>query len=409
MSNLLSFVGTKARLGEAVTLPDNGDVLRAPDGTVWKCANGILLPYTSEFSDLAAQYPNMVSNGVALNGPFAGNSWQKWPTKGIVGAANGTWLMMQAPFGAGSFTPSSADFYFTSTDGGVTWTKRTPPLAGKGWVSLWDGTNFVIAATVATTTNGVWESTDGINWTPHTNVSLSTYDIQYGGGLYILLPVNSTSYATSPDRVNWTLRSLPLVASAGGLDAQGFGQGTYNPGAGLWIVPAGGSNTALYMTSPDGITWTQRSYVAGGAGGGAGGSFSPRVASNATTTVAASANGTVSYTVDGINWVDVGVIANTVNALPSMVYWNGTYFVYVLLTGESFYSADGITWLTGPMAPPTLAAGDSNIVFRSPIGHVTPLHRQSLHITNPASAAKNFIVTPTIQIDTPARTYYRIK
>ena len=105
-------------------------------------------------------------------------------------------------------------------------------------------------------------SPDGITWTSRTLPAVTNqygYDrIAYGNGLFVLgITNNPSGVYTSPDGINWTLRSLP------GVQPYGVSAALYVNG--LWFLfrPTGQAQVANYFTSPEGITWTARGNPAG--------------------------------------------------------------------------------------------------------------------------------------------------
>ena len=102
----------------------------------------------------------------------------------------------------------------------------------------------------------VYESVDGITWTPHTipsdlGTSYQANKIVYGNGVYLLThypsPASTVAY-TSPDLVTWTKVTMPSTL----LFCAAFG-GTSN----LFVIVE--DSTALNLwTSPNGATWTKR-------------------------------------------------------------------------------------------------------------------------------------------------------
>lgn len=147
--------------------------------------------------------------------------------------------------------------------------------------------------------------------------------IAYGNGVFVAVVSNSATAATSPDGITWTQRTLPASASWSAI--------TY--GGGLFVAVA--ANAAIAVTSPDGITWTQRALpssagwntVAWG-----GGMF---VVVGGTASAASSP--------DGITW--------TTQTIPTAVAWSsvtygGGLFVAVSTAGSAVAasSPDGIIW-----------------------------------------------------------------
>jgi len=386
MSNLLHFLGFGKRVGEAVSLPYNGDYFTAGDGTVWKSVNGNPLAYGSQYAGLLTDCPSMLSHGVLLPGPFSG-FWGANIFKQIIGASGGTWLALKTT----AATVAADDVYYTSTDAGQTWTERALPVALKIWTGLWDGTNFILYHTSGTT-NCVQESTDGITWTPRTGISLVVIsDFIYNGSVYLAGRFNSTTLATSPDRTTWTSRTC----TAGGALSAGVGLGavTWNAGAGLFIM--GTSTGGQYQTSPDGATWTNRTTFPSSIWTPA--SVQSLFASNSTTTVIVGLGGVVATSTNGTSWTDRGYVGGSSTIFSSALapvacYWDGTYFV-VVIGGLTYYSTTGTTW-TRATRMQVLPAITGSGLIKTPTGialtntAVLPL---VMNFTNPASTTNTNI------------------
>jgi len=397
MSNLLNYLTLGKRLGELVTLPYNGDTFTsAIDGSVWKATNGNPLAYSATYSQLLTDAPYLLTNAELMNGPYYGNSWSILNVTGMVGgtAANSVWVMT-----------GNVNFYYTSDNNGTSWTQRTSPNPGKSWgVTLWDGTNFVLVAQT-TTTNGVYESTDGVNWTPHTAINGTWRDIIYGGGIYLAVQGTSSTYMTSTDRATWTSRTLNIATG----NIVGVGQGylTYNAGAGLFVIGSSTANT--YQTSADGIAWDSRTTLDVNP---AFNDFSTNVrfASNSTTTIAVGKDGYIAYSTDCINWTiinlfDLGFFASGTST-SNIVFWDGTRFV-VNYGSICFYSIDGINWARSTLMMPN--GNNSNCI--TPLGFLSSSTLSSVNIFHQkdvTSTTPTYIVFPTSAIDSITRAYVRI-
>ena len=58
-----------------------------------------------------------------------------------------------------------------------------------------------------------------------------------------------TQYMTSPDGINWTLRTLPITTNYNGLAWNGS----------MWLIAS--QTTRDFLTSTDGINWTPRTWA----------------------------------------------------------------------------------------------------------------------------------------------------
>lgn len=387
---------TKSKiLGESVTLPYNGNLFTADDGSVWKANNGILLPYDSSYAPFIAQCPIAGTSAVQFNGPFASGFWEALSVR-IVGAAAGVWIAV---------SNTTSEYYWYTADQGTTWVQYALPVAGKNWVPLWDGVNFVLYA-AGSTTNGVQESTDGIAWTGHTAVSVTSIaDFTFANSLYTVTPSNGTTGASSADRTTWASKTLTstqsITANVGG------GITSYNAGAALWVTNVNG--TGQYQTSADFTTWvtrlglqTNQSFYS---------SVNPLLfVSNATKTVAFGFGGTVAVTADCINWTFSQIDSSFYAAQTacSIAYHDGTRFVCVY-AGRVYYSTTG---LAGSWVHVAGAHIGALTVTRSPRGvigsNVNP--QKYIELTDPTSTTVANILLPSQpSADASTRSYTRVK
>lgn len=376
------------RLGEIVQLPYAGDSFTATDGTVWKSINGIPLAYSATYSALLTDAPELVTSAVQMNGPLVSNTWQTLSSDCICGGTGGgaTWLMM--PQSSATFP-----YYFTSTNAGSTWTKRSVPVTGKVWRTLWDGTNFVMYANTTGAT-GVQESTDGITWTARTAISLTCVDLIFANSLYVAIG-NSTTAATSTDRTTWTTRTTTATSTPLS-NRTSMGNLTWNAGAGLWIM--GTTTLGTIQTSPDAITWTNRLVF----------DDSPSLStlsgvyfvSDSTTTVAVGLQGIYAYSTNGTSWTYGQLDANLSpqGNGPAFAYHDGTRFVVGYTTGSIiYYSTSG----TGSWTRATRGAlPGSGRPCRTPTGLITTQSSNiGMHLTDVTSTTSNNILHPTLIAD----------
>ncbi len=434
-SNTSSYFTQNKRIGEIISLPWNGDSFTSSDGTVWKATNSNLLAYDSSYSTLLTDAPDMVTNQTYLASPYADGLWAGRPPVVVVGSSSGgaTWL---APIR--NITNVKTDFFYTSTNAGVNWTQRTPPVAAKNWVAGFDGTNFVVYA-ASTAGTGVQESTDAITWTSRTAISIAApQDLIYAPSIntWLVCAKDNSVCATSTDRTTWTTRTPGNTNTCepytSGCPGQGMGYVAWNPGAGLFTMNS--STAGSYQTSPDGATWTTRTFsnpnFVMGQAAQSGNSY--LFASNSTTTVAISMGGAFAYSTDCINWtfghVDTSINSYSVNtssawgtvggalptAIPSVgLYWDGTRFV-ALFEGFTYYSTNGSSWTKATRGTTiskinmTITSGHGYI-FKIPTGHAIFMSQRVLQQTDVTSTATTNIVYPSPNLDGNPRTYVRIK
>ena len=208
-------------------------------------------------------------------------------------------------------------------------------------------------------------SSDGDNWigTPlnstFSNVMASGLTVSYLNGLYLIGGSNTTqSIFTSSDGVNWTARTTP---TSSGIYAFAYGASTYV------AVGAGGN----VFSSPTGTTWTSQS-----AGTNA---FFDAIFANSTF-VAVGAGGACYSSTNGTTWTSRSAGTNQFNRI---IYAAGTVnlFVAVGVSGTCYTSPDGITWTSRSAGTTTfndvafdsvntrlVAVGNSGVIYTSPDG-----------------------------------------
>jgi len=210
------------------------------------------------------------------------------------------------------------------------------------WQQVTNTNNFIDVAYgngvfVATRSNGVHYSNDGITWNATNPVGFVGGKIVFGNGLFVNVSNSGGSgrVFTSPDGFIWTSRT---AASNDTWSAITFGNGLFVAVASSYTAGGG------IMTSPDGITWTLRVGVGGGGFTG--------VTYGAGTYVATKTGspGTMVISYDGFSWSDqtTGISSLTV------FYANG-----IFTTGKH-YSSDGLTWIaaSSPNFPVKITYGN---------------------------------------------------
>jgi len=152
----------------------------------------------------------------------------------------------------------------TSSDG-VNWTMRPSAAAGSNqlWNSVTYGNGLFVAVAYGYGLFGpsaVMTSPNGINWTDRQAPYNGWTSVTYGDGLFVAVASDGANRVmTSPDGINWTERQAPLTYDPEifyDVEADGWNAVTY--GAGLFVAVAT-NGTNRVMTSPDGINWTVRS------------------------------------------------------------------------------------------------------------------------------------------------------
>jgi photosystem II stability/assembly factor-like uncharacterized protein len=168
----------------------------------------------------------------------------------------------------------------------------------------------------------------GITWSAGESYFLESniYAVSHANGLWVI-GGSTGKLATSPDGLDWTLRSSSFGASV----ILGI---TYSPSAGLWIAVGGSGKLA---TSPDAMNWTQRSSSFST-------SFINTVYATNNLIVAAGFDGKLATSTNGINWTQrsSSFVTTTIYSISSRQ--SGTQFVAVGDSGKVANSANGLTW-----------------------------------------------------------------
>ncbi len=227
---------------------------------------------------------------------------------------------------------------FSSSDG-ISWTSRFaqpccggnfPSAAYGSWTTPSAGKAFVIAVE-----NTIFSSVDGITWpsSPAFSTTTGTYliGVVYGGGQFVVVGFryNGASYTgvvvTSPDGVTWTDRT-----SAANITSEMYAVAW---GGGQYVATGVGASI-----SPDGVTWTpyndQSADLMASMAYGAG----LFVALDGST-------GADSITSpDGVHWTPHHYAFSIANGYGNaLAFGNGQFLAPTLAT-----SIDGLTWTTNP-------------------------------------------------------------
>lgn len=197
----------------------------------------------------------------------------------------------------------SSPFILTSPNG-ITWTSRTPASADELDCVCSNGSIIVIGGSASAP---LQTSTDGVNWTARTSPLTYVYGIAWSTELGLFVAVGQTqsgttfganTIMTSPDGITWTLRSNPMNNPATFGAAFGYDV-CWSPELGLFCVLGRHQPVnPCVMTSPDGITWTERTTSIGSGNSNIGG-----MTWNGERFVA-SYQGQVATSDDGVTWTN---------------------------------------------------------------------------------------------------------
>ena len=228
---------------------------------------------------------------------------------------NNTNNFIDVTFGNGFFVATRSNGVSYSTDG-IVWNATNPGGFVGGKLAFGNGLFVNVANSGGS--GIIFTSPDGFVWTSRTAASNDTWSaITYGNGLFVAV---ASSYSggggimTSPDGITWTLRV--------GVGPGGFTGVTY--GNGIFVAVKTGSPGTM-VTSANGITWTDRTTGIS--------SLAVHFANSIFTTGK-------HYSYNGISWT----AASAPNFPVKITYGNG-YFMAVTDTEIKYlYSINGINW-----------------------------------------------------------------
>lgn len=334
-------------MGASLTMAYMGDLVVAADSTEWLAPTPTApFAYSSSYS---ATPTTLLCPHALMTGPNSG-LWLASGTPSLAYKASDTlYAYTSGGYTAANYAEGDATngyIYYTSTNGGSSWTRRTLPNT-KPYAIAYTASLFIGFAT-GSTTNAVITGTDAVTWSSLTGASQTTVsDIVSNGSTQIVIFPSTGTVANSSVDSGATWASATITAP--NLSGIGLNQGgcTYNAGATLFIGSVGTAGS--YQTSPTGATWTlknaQSTFLPYGTLFG----VNCRFASNSTVTVAMSQAGFFATTTDGLTWANHGFIVGTGSntSLVTSFYYDGTRFVASGAGGRIFYSTNGTTWTEG--------------------------------------------------------------
>lgn len=220
---------------------------------------------------------------------------------------------------------------------GIEWVAREAAGSDHYWVHVSHGDDLFVALGIGN--DKIMTSPDGLNWTVRTGTGISNstwISSTYGNGTYVAVGINSGNRVmTSPDGINWTGRS----ALGNNDDWRAV---TYANGMFVAVGMGGGGNSDMIMTSPDGINWTARSSP----GGTADKWMSVTYGNGLFVAAGGHGNGNAIITsTDGINWTVRSAAGNN-DTWRYVAYGNNTFVVVGNGPGTDriLTSPDGINW-----------------------------------------------------------------
>jgi len=234
---------------------------------------------------------------------------------------------------------NSTNFFIKYSFDGIIWKNVTlsssSPIT-KGQVT-WNGTTFILVNNSATTTDRVWYSSNGINWTSGANTAIGIiYTAGYSSNVYPDLQIeNLAIYGKNQVNQNLSTNFINL-----GVSTMNFNNSLFISRGGLQFVSSlTGSN--VYVSSIETSSIVTRTLNVNGV------YITGSLTENFTVAVgydAVNAINTIAYSYDGIYW---NKIISPVTHTITSVAWNGSLWIAGVGAPNIFLtSTDGIRWIT---------------------------------------------------------------
>ena len=242
---------------------------------------------------------------------------------------------------------SSGPFMLTSTDG-KNWKRAYLPISSLGIARAihcvdWNGSRFVAVAITGGSVVYVLTSTDGVNWlvvnTGITQPSNIKCDVKFGNGRWVIVYPNSANFLESLDGITWTSRRLLSAGTATGntsvyLEHNGSGFVFVNGSGEAWSSPTGLVDT---WTRTAGLGHTFNSIAVVGT------TFVATTSSTNDTVLTANNQAATAWTSRATNTANANYFTGLVRVgtkLVAIPY--STFGAYVGLNLAQ--STDGVTW-----------------------------------------------------------------
>jgi hypothetical protein len=249
-------------------------------------------------------------------GAYSDNNGTTWKTMTITN--NQSSEPGYLAFGAGKFVSLGSGYNAHYSSNGVIWTKLS--LTTDIILNRY-GLKFENGKFVAATTNGIYSSTNGINWTQHTTPN--TYLLCYGNNKWL----RSDYFGLQQVSFSTNLTSWSSVTNTGisnvWINSIAYGNGKY---------VAGGYNqyTGSLWYSSDGITWTNVTSMSNY-------NFWKVIYANGL--FIASCSDGLAYSSNGISWTVVFS-----NNIMDIAYGNGNILAPVYNSNYGYKSTSGNSW-----------------------------------------------------------------
>lgn len=233
-------------------------------------------------------------------------------------------------YAAQAYSPSLNRIVAVGSDGslmystdGITWTAGTAISASNYLSVAWSPSLNLFAAPASNGTGSMMTSPDGITWASQTLPTLTNPQFRCicwsaELGLFVALTYTDGQGVISSNGTTWTAVTLSSAAN--------WTSVVWAQDLGLFVAVAEGGATARCITSPDGVSWTDRTVPASAW-------RSLAWAREAGLLTAVGPNGTDIVSRDGINWETRSTPANTGGW--ATVTWSPWRFQHVALTNTS--------------------------------------------------------------------------
>lgn len=373
VSGLQSALDAKQAAGNYVTGVNNltGNLTLAAGSNVTLTTNGSTLTLSASGGLTGNE---TIDGGDYVGQVVLGITFLLQPTSVTAGSQFGAWSSQTSPT---NLTVSGLSYqngmFFAIGTGNIarsanlsSWTTSTLPSGLEGHEMAYkSGGNYVV---VGSNSNGalIASSTDGATWQAafgdYSTGGWSFSSIAYGAGLFVAKlkldnaftdsnqsTPNIFYWLTSPDGYTWTQRQYASPPYRGAVTDVAFGGGVFVATMASGFTLSSGTYTPTYlyyMTSSDGLAWTNRNLPASG-------SYVSVTYGNGVF-VMLPASGNVAWSSsDGLNWSQ--------RSLPlsrnwSRVRWCGSQFLITSsdTAAEVVVSADGTSW-TSTTLPSSIA------------------------------------------------------
>ncbi len=223
--------------------------------------------------------------------------------------ATGTNDLRKLAYGNGIVVAVGTDLWVgASADNGLTWSHSASVGSNLHYQSVAFGNNIFVTAYNNSTVVPM-RSTNGIKWTSATT-SLSLYNnpmITYFSNLFILAGYG-TQFLTSPDGITWTVRSFPF-SSAGVVYS-------FATNGSILVAAISYNGTNCFMTSYDGVNWNLGSIP--------GKTSATKVSYGNDTFILYAGDTELFFSQDGLNWT--GYATGSVRAVNAYCFAENKWF-----------------------------------------------------------------------------------